>query len=357
MFRLCLTPAQKLTLSSYYANLVKVKSVQATLDKAWKNFAENDRSLLDEDSIEIHEVDGKYVSQETRKLQYDLKIEEYTVLAATHFNEQISQDFANIGTVSPARSLRSASSRVSSRLSEASARLRDTRTAAAKAALAAKQTEQKRKRSIEIAVKRLEMEMNQKQLELEMAKLEAEKDVAEAKERTEVAKLEAELAENEYSELMLNANSSSHHSRFPPGLAFGNTSHTSSLTTPPTSAQVYTFPVINTQAHTTSSASARVYTHPAKNTQVDTLSPFPRKLTRFRLCPRELIHFQLRPRKLPRFQPCSSFHACPRKLTRVQQYQPRSPRFQPICRMLLWPKLRPRKFPWFHPPLCKFLHC
>ena len=35
-----------------------------------------------------------------------------------------------------------------------------------------------------------------------MVRLEAEKDDAEAKERTEVAKLEAELAENEYSELM-----------------------------------------------------------------------------------------------------------------------------------------------------------
>ena len=44
--------------------------------------------------------------------------------------------------------------------------------------------------------------MNQKQLGLEMVRLDAEKDVAEAKERTKVAKLEAELAENEYSELM-----------------------------------------------------------------------------------------------------------------------------------------------------------
>lgn len=95
-------------------------------------------------------------------------------------------------------------------------------------------------------MKRLEMEMNQKQLELEKVKLEAEKDVAEAKERTEVANLEAELAENEYSELMFNANSSSHHSRVPPGLAFAITSNTFSLTTPPTSAQVYTFPIMNT---------------------------------------------------------------------------------------------------------------
>ena len=174
------------------------------------------------------------VTQEMRKLQYDLKIEEYTA-AATHFNEQVSRDFANFGMVSPTRSLRSASSRASSRLSEASARLRDTRTAAAKAALAAKQTEQKRKRSIEIEVKCLEMEMSQKQLELEMVKLEAEKDVAKVKERTEVAKLEAELAENEYSELMFNTNSLSHHTRVPPGLAFGITSNTSSLTTPPTS--------------------------------------------------------------------------------------------------------------------------
>jgi len=52
---------------------------------------------LDEDSIEIHEVDTQYVTQEGRKLQYDLKIEEYTVAAATHFKEQVSKDFANFG--------------------------------------------------------------------------------------------------------------------------------------------------------------------------------------------------------------------------------------------------------------------
>ena len=115
--------------------------------------------------------------------------------------------------------------------------------------------------------------MNQKQLELEMVKLGAEKDVADAKERTEVAKLEPELAENEYLELMLNANSSSHHCRFPPGLPWLQIILTPLLlTTPPTSAQVYTIPVMNTQAHTTSAASARVYKSPAKNTQIDTLS-------------------------------------------------------------------------------------
>ena len=76
------------------------------------------------------------------------------------------------------------------------------------------------------------MQMSQKELELEIVKLEAEKDVAEAKERTEVAKLEAELPENEYLELMLNANSSSHHSHFPPGLPFANSSNTSSFDDP-----------------------------------------------------------------------------------------------------------------------------
>ena len=156
--------------------------------------------------------------------------------------------------VSPTRSLHSASSHASSRLSEASARLCDLRTAAAKTAQAGKQTEQKRKRSIEIEVKRLEMEMNQKQLELEMVKLKAEKDVAEVKERTEVPMLEADLAENEYSDLIFNANSLSHHTRIPPGLAFVITSNTTSLTTPPTSAQVYMFPVVNTQADMTASA-------------------------------------------------------------------------------------------------------
>ena len=89
---------------------------------------------------------------ETRNFQYDLQIEQYAAAAATHFNEQVSHDLANFGMVSTTRSLRSPSSRASSRL-----RLHDTRIAAAKAALAAKETERKRKRSIE-------MEINQKQL-------------------------------------------------------------------------------------------------------------------------------------------------------------------------------------------------
>ena len=213
-----------------YSNLAKVRSVQDTLEKAWSNYQENAtryRSLLNEDSIEIHEVNMQFVIQETRKLQYDLKIEEYTVAATTHFNKQVFHDFPNFRTASRTRSLQPASSRASSRLSEASARLHDTRMAVVKAALGAKQTEQKRKRSIEIEVKRLEMEMNQKQLELEIVKLDVEKDVAEVKERTELAKLEAKLAENEYSELLFDANSSLHHSCVPPGLAFGITSDTS----------------------------------------------------------------------------------------------------------------------------------
>ena len=43
-----------------YANLVKVKSLQSTLDKVWRNFQENVtrcKSLLDENSDEIYEVD------------------------------------------------------------------------------------------------------------------------------------------------------------------------------------------------------------------------------------------------------------------------------------------------------------
>ena len=58
------------------------------------------------------------------------------------------------------KSLRSKGSHTSTRLSEASARLHDTRMAEAKAVLAAKQTEQTRTRSIQIKVKRTEMEMN-----------------------------------------------------------------------------------------------------------------------------------------------------------------------------------------------------
>ena len=257
-----------------YANLVKVKSLQSTLDKAWRNFQENVtrcKSTLDENSDEIYEVDTQYATQETRKYQYDQKIEQYAIAAATHFNEQVSHDLANFGMTSPARSLRSASSRTSSKLSEASARLHDTRTAAAKAALAAKQTEQQRNRSIEIEMKRLEMEMSQKRVELELANLEADRDVAEARERTEIAELEAKLAEAEYSELMLNAKSSSHSGHVVSGLALGITSNTSSLTTLPASTQVNTFPVMSTQAHTLPAVSTQAYTRPAVSTQAHTL--------------------------------------------------------------------------------------
>ena len=261
-----------------YANLVKVKSLQSTLDKAWRNFQENVtrcNSLLDENSDEIYEVDTQYATQETRKYQCDQKIEQYAIAAATHFNEQVSHDLANFGITSPARSLRSASSRTSSKLSEASARLHDTWTAAAKAALAAKQTEQQRKRSIEIEMKRLEMEMSQKRVELELAKLEADRDIAEARERTEIAELEAKLAEAEYSEPMLNAKSSSHSGHVVSGLALGIASNTSSLTTLPASTQVNTFPVMNTQAHTLPAVSTQAYTRPAVSTQAYTLPAVP----------------------------------------------------------------------------------
>ena len=261
-----------------YANLVKVKSLQSTLDKAWRNFQENVtrcKSLLDENSDEIYEVDTQYATQETRKYQYDQKTEQYAIAAATHFNEQVSPDLANFGMTSPARSLRSASSRTFSKLSEASARLYDTRTATAKAALAAKQTEQQRKRSIEIEMKRLEMEMSQKRVELELAKLEADRDVAEARERAEIAELEAKLAEAEYSELMLNAKSSSHSGHVVSELALGITSNTSSLTTVPASTQVNTFPVMSTQAHTLPAVSTQAYTRPAVSTQAYTLPAVP----------------------------------------------------------------------------------
>ena len=115
---------------------MKVKSLQTTLYKAWSNFQENVtryKSFLDEESVEVHEVNSQYASQETRKYQYDLKIEQYAIAVATHFNEQVTHDLANFGMASPTRSVRSTSSRASSKLSEASARLHKTRIGAAKA--------------------------------------------------------------------------------------------------------------------------------------------------------------------------------------------------------------------------------
>ena len=179
-----------------YGNLASVKSLQASLDKTWNNYRESIaryRSLVDENSMEIHEVNNQYASQELRKDNYDQKIKEFTIAAATHFNEQVSRDLANIGLASPTPSVRSVSSRAS-KLSEAGERLHNTKMAAAKAALMEKQTELKRKRSVEIEIKRLEMEMNQKQFELkqqlELAKLEADRDISKAKEKAELAELE-----------------------------------------------------------------------------------------------------------------------------------------------------------------------
>ena len=117
-----------------YGNLASVKSLQVSLDKTWNNYRESIvryRSLVDENSMEIHEVNNQYASQELRKDNYDQKIKEFTITAATHFNEQVSRDLANIGLASPTPSVRSVSSRAS-KLSEAGERLHNTKMAAAK---------------------------------------------------------------------------------------------------------------------------------------------------------------------------------------------------------------------------------
>ena len=82
-----------------YGNLASVKSLQVSLDKTWNNYRESIaryRSLVDENSMEIHEVNNQYSSQELRKDNYEQKIKEFTIAAATHFNEQVSRDLANI---------------------------------------------------------------------------------------------------------------------------------------------------------------------------------------------------------------------------------------------------------------------
>ena len=55
----------------------------------------------------MDEVNNQYASQELRKDNYDRKIKEFTIAAATHFNEQVSRDLANIGLASPTPSVRS----------------------------------------------------------------------------------------------------------------------------------------------------------------------------------------------------------------------------------------------------------
>ena len=128
-----------------YGNLASVKSLQVSLDKIWNNYRE---------SIARYRALWTKTAWRFTKNDYDQKIKEFTIAAATHLNEQVSRDVANIGLPSPALSVRSGSSRAS-KLREAGERLHDTKMAVAKASLMEKQTELKRKRSVEIEIKRL----------------------------------------------------------------------------------------------------------------------------------------------------------------------------------------------------------
>ena len=88
-----------------YGNLASVESLQASLDKTWNNYQESTaryRSLVDENSLEIHEVNDQYAPQELRKHHFDQRIREFTIAAATHFNGQVSRDLSNTGLASPA---------------------------------------------------------------------------------------------------------------------------------------------------------------------------------------------------------------------------------------------------------------
>ena len=79
--------------------------------------------------MEIQEKNSQYASHELRKDNYDQKIKELTIAAATHLNAQVSRDVANIVLALPALSVSSSASK----LSEAGKRLHDTKMAAAKA--------------------------------------------------------------------------------------------------------------------------------------------------------------------------------------------------------------------------------
>ena len=259
-----------------YRNLASVKSLQVSLDKTWNNYRESIvryRSLVDEIRTEIHEVNNQYASQELRKDSYDQKIKEFTIAAATHLNEQVSRDLANIGLASPTLSVRSVSS-CASKLSEAGERLHNTKMAAAKAALMEKQTELKRKRSVEIEIKRLEMEMNQKQFELkqqlELAKLEVDRDISKAKEKAELAELEAKFAEAEFSQLLLNGDLSPSRALNSVELTPEFTRVTSSHVAPAVSTQASMFPATPRRVFTFPAGHERTHADPSLTTRVNT---------------------------------------------------------------------------------------
>ena len=201
-----------------FANLVQVRNLQATLSDAFRNYRDNvarTKVLLNDSSVELHEIQGVYEAQEVRKRLYDERIEHFAIEAASYFNKQVSEELPRVDTSSPRGSVKSQSSRIS-KLSAASSRLREAKIAAEKAALVEKQTEQKRLRTIAMKVKLLELEMKQKQFEfqhqLELAKLDAEKEAEEARERTELADLEFKLAEREFSCLRFEENPPERHS-------------------------------------------------------------------------------------------------------------------------------------------------
>ena len=201
-----------------FANLVQVRNLQATLSDAFRNYGDNvarTKALLNDSSVELHEIQGVYEAQEVRKRLYDERIEHFAIEAASYFNKQVSEELPRVDTSSPRGSVKSQSSRIS-KLSAASSRLREAKIAAEKAALVEKQTEKKRSRTIAMKVKLLELEMKQKQFEfqhqLELAKLDAEKEAEEARERTELADLEFKLAEREFSCLQFEENPPERHS-------------------------------------------------------------------------------------------------------------------------------------------------
>ena len=195
-----------------FSNLVQVRNLQATLSDAFRNYGDNvarTKDLLNDSSVELHEIQGVYEAQEVRKRLYDERIEHFAIEAASYFDKQVSEELPHVDTSSPRGSVKLQSSRIS-KLSAASSRLREAKIAAEKVALVEKQTEQKRSRTIAMKVKLLELEMKQKQFEfqhqLELAKLDAEKEAEEARERTELADLEFKLAEREFSGLQFEEN-------------------------------------------------------------------------------------------------------------------------------------------------------
>lgn len=183
-----------------YGNIVRVKEIKTKLNAAWRNFDEVSNeyiACLDEQPCEQQRAIDQAIEKETRKCEYDVKIETFLTEASTHFSTWPATSEGYRAPASNDGSQRSIRSSTSKR-SDASERLRRAEYEFEKSRIMEEHAELQKERSLLIEAKKLELELERR---IEIAKLEAERSVEEAKNRTRMAQMAVEMARKDLSDL------------------------------------------------------------------------------------------------------------------------------------------------------------